>query len=301
MKKKWLKNKLAGLALAFSSVEKTTFSQGGESTRENVSHTRRNTEGQLMDSLLNGVVTQEVMDLRWRLYKGVQEAEKYITKATYDKVTGEFLGVETRLKDLSNELNNITVEPSDDYPIELVVDNSDITMSVLGAMGEVNEDKRSLDAMSMGAALKVEKPILIEREFRPKFDIESYTNKLHVRKISDTERLLEFYVSKYPDEFNRTTRLFIGEVKKAMTNPELCNMLLIKEVGFISYNTVGANNHCEFHYEVTKFDKIVEFNGDYVIKFKANVLTNGENILAKYMQEELETKYKNKEKRIHKQ
>ncbi len=297
MKKNWLKNKLAGLALAFSSVEKTTFSQGGESTKENVSHTRRNTEGQLMDALLNGVVNQEVMDLRWKMYKGLQASEQYITVVKKDK--NGVITTTTRLKNISNALSEIIVEPSDDYPIELVVDNSEIAMSTIDAFAAFEDlvVDESISALTLAAGLKTERPILIQRENRPKFDIENYTTKLHIRTISDTEKLLEFYVSKYPDEFNRTTRLFIGEVKKAMTNPELCNMLHINEVGFISYNVIGAENHCEYHYINAKFDKIVEYKGDYVIKFKADVIVNGENILTKYMQEELETKYKNKVKR----
>lgn len=297
MKKNWLKNKLAGLALAFSSVEKTTFSQGGESTKENVSHTRRNTEGKLMDSLLNGIVTQEVMDLRWRMYMGLQEADKQITTVKKNK-DGTF-DVVTRLKNASNALSEVSVEPTDNYPIELVVDNSDIAMSVLDALkafDDVDIDG-TIDPTTMSAGLKTEKPIMVQRESRPKFDIENYTNKLHVRTISETEKLLEFYVSKYPDEFNRTTRLFIGEVKKGIQNPELCNMLQLSEVGFISYNTAGADNYCMYQYEIIGFDKIVEFKGDYVIKFKANVLINGENILTKYKQKELEDKYKNKVKR----
>ncbi len=305
MKKNWLKNKLAGLALAFSSVEKSLLSQNGEQSKSITSHTRRSTEGQLMDALLNGIVTQEVKDLRWRMYKSMQESEKYITKIIRDKngkpkVDSNGLVItETRLKNLANALSEIITEPSDNYPIELVIDNSEIAMSVLDALTAFNDVgiDEDVSPLELAAGLKTERPIIIQRESRPKFDIETYTTKLHIRAISDTEKLLEFYVSKYPDEFNRTSRLFIGEVKKGMTNPELCNMLQIQEVGFITYNAIGADNHCQYHYEITGFDKIVEFKGDYVIKFKAKVLTNGENILAKYMESGLEDKYKNKVKR----
>jgi len=303
MKKNWLKNKLAGLAFAFSSVEKTTFSQGGESTQEGVSHTRRSTEGTLLDSLINGVLNQEVMDLRWRTYKVIEASEKLKTTVKYrknkDGSFGDIISIETSEKNISNSLNDIIVEPSDNYPLEMVVDNSEITMSQKEALDafHTTEIDDSVDALTLAAGLKTERPILIQREFRPKFDIENYATKLHVRTISDTEKLMEFYVSKYPIELNVNSRLFIGEVKKGMTNPELCNMLQIDEIGFISLNTLGANNHCEYHYINVKFDKIVEFNGFYVIKFKATVLVNGENTLAKYMQKELETKYQKKEKR----
>lgn len=298
-KKKWLKNKLAALAIAFSSVEKNSLSQGGEKTPNSVSHTRRSTEGQLMDSLLNGVVTEEVMNLRWRMYKTLGEMDKYITKITGTELDedGDVRYItETRLKDLSNALSQVTVEPTDDYPVELVVDNSEITVSIKDAMNGI-ESENDYTPLELIAGIKTTRPIQIEREHRPKFDLESYTTKLHVRTINETEKLLEFYVSKYPDEFNRTTRLFLGEVKKAMTDSRLCNMLELKKIGFITFNSVGADNHLEYQYEIVNFDKIVEFNGEYVIKFKAKVLVNGENILTKYLHDELENKYKNKERR----
>ena len=45
------------------------------------------------------------------------------------------------------------------------------------------------------------------------------------------------------------------------------------------------------------FDKIIEYNGNYVIKFKATPIINGEDILTKYKQDELELKYQNKTKK----
>jgi hypothetical protein len=75
------------------------------------------------------------------------------------------------------------------------------------------------------------------------------------------------------------------------------DFLEILGVKFISYNTIGAADFFEFEYEINKFDKIVEYDGHYVIKFIANVITNGESIYEKYREEELEERYKNKERK----
>jgi hypothetical protein len=54
--------------MAFANVEKNALSQTGELMSTNITQSQRLTQGQVLDSLVNGEVTQ-VMDLRWRTYK----------------------------------------------------------------------------------------------------------------------------------------------------------------------------------------------------------------------------------------
>ena len=144
---------------------------------------------------------------------------------------------------------------------------------------------------------KTEKPIKIIRDELSNFEIETFTKKLNVRKINKTKRLLEFYVSKYPDEYNRTSRLFISNVKKAIENPTQNTMLNIKGVEFVTYKSLGVSDFLEFKYEIESFDKIIEFNGFYVIKFIANVVIDGEDITEIHRVEELDKKYNEKAKK----
>ncbi|NIQ16662.1 MAG: hypothetical protein GTO02_20430, partial [Candidatus Dadabacteria bacterium] len=53
-------------------------------------------------------------------------------------------------------------------------------------------------------------------------EIEKYAKKLYVRDIDGENKLLEFYLSKYEDEFDGKTKLLISEIKKAINNPKLC-------------------------------------------------------------------------------
>jgi hypothetical protein len=147
------------------------------------------------------------------------------------------------------------------------------------------------------ATHKNEKPIVVTSKNTRTFKLEDYTKKINVRSISETEKLLEFYVSIYPDVDNRTSRLFLSNLKKTIINPRQSTIIDINEVDFITYKTIGVNDFLEYKYKVISFDKIIEFNGNYVIKFKAETIINGENILTKYKQDELELKYKNKTKK----
>ena len=144
---------------------------------------------------------------------------------------------------------------------------------------------------------KNETPISILRSNMLKFDIETFTKKLNIRIINNDERLLEFYITKYPDEFDRKTRFFISEIKKVMLNPIASDFINIDKVGFITYKSIGVSDFMEYQYDILSFDKIIEFNGYYVIKFKAKVIINGEDILEQHRIEELDKKYETKEKK----
>lgn len=302
---KWLKRKAALIGLAMSNVEKNAFKQSGDNLGANIAQERRHTQGTLMDALLHGEITAEVKELRWRMYQTFKESKKF--NVAFDK-NGKPIP--------RTDLLNIKTDQFDEYPVELLVYNGEITKDVLNtlendnikllddAVKNYNEDGElisathgKIDAIQYFTQNKGEKPILVYRKALVKFDIEKYTSKLIVRTISETEKLLEFYVNMYPDEDNRTSRLFISEVKKAIANPRASNMLEIDEVGFITDNSIGAPDFLEFQYKITSFDKIVEFNGNYVIKFKANAKVNGRSIIEEYRDIELDKKYEKKEKR----
>jgi len=325
--KNWVKKQAAILSLALANVEKNAFGQNGESLSSDVSQERRHTQGQLADALVHGEITQEVMDLRWRTYKVLRQIDRVVAEIVgYDD--DGYPIVETRKSDKKKGLNKIEIDPTDSYPLEMMVDNNEITLSVSESLGntfinttntpkveantfiEVDDNSETITGKEENVAIhgnisdndffvshKTQKPINVNRLFAPKFNIENYTSKLSVRTIDEKHKLLEFYVSMYPDGLNKNYNLFIREIKKAMVNPLASNMLEIKEVEFLTYKTIGADDFLQYNYEVTSFDKIVEFNGHYLIKFIASVKVDGEDVLEKHRMVKLDEKYKNKEKK----
>jgi hypothetical protein len=311
----WINRKLAILSLAMGNVEKNAFSLTEEAFVTNTTQQQRHTQGTVADDLKQGIITEEVKNLRWRTYKVLQETQG---------LTAEIVGydedgmpiVKTKRVNNTVGLKKIKLEPSDTYPIEMVVDNSEIIISSHEAIdnkhielldnpeiiyndnGEaISATHGEINSTEYFAMNKTEKPIIIERDELVKFNIETYTKKLHIRKINDSKRLLEFYVSMYPDEFNRTTRLFISDIKKAIENPNQSNMLSMKTVDFVSYKTIGVNDFLEFKYNNIEFDKITSYNGHYVIKFIADVELDGVSIFESHRMDTLDKKYENKEKK----
>jgi len=59
---KWLKNQIARIVISTSNVEKNAFGQNGESLENDISKIQRHTQGMLADSLVNGEITQEVLN-----------------------------------------------------------------------------------------------------------------------------------------------------------------------------------------------------------------------------------------------
>jgi hypothetical protein len=312
---RWINRKLAILSLAMGRVEKNAFSQSGEVLTNNMSQEQRHTQGTVADDLKQGKITAEVENLRWRMYKVLEETQGRTAEIVGYDDDGMPI-VQTKKIDHKASLRKIKLEPSDKYGLEMVVDNSEIVMSGNEAMD--NDHIQILESVSFNydddgnilsgshgvisgeeyfATNKTEKPIFIERDSLPKFEIETYTKKLYIRKMNGSKRLLEFFVSMYPDEYNRTSRLFLSDVKKAIINPSESTILNFNGVGFITYNTVGSGDFLEYKYGNVVFDKIVVYNGHYVIKFIADVETDGVSILEGHRVVSLDKKYETKEKK----
>ena len=311
----WVKNKIAGLFLAVSNVEKNSFSQGDKLLSDDINNHSEKETGTLMNSLKNNIITQEVLDLRWRMYKVIQETDGLTTQITGYEADGTPI-TKTTKKDTKKGLKKIKMDTYDNYPLEFVIPNDEIVTSGNDSMSNkyievfdeptINHDEDGvIVSVSHGEISgeeyyfthKTEMPIIISSENTRRFYLENFTKKLNVRNISETEKLLEFYVSIYPDVDNRTSRLFLSELKKLINDNRVSDIIDINDVNFITYKAIGVNDFLEYKYEIKSFDKIIEYNGYYVIKFIAKPIINGEDILTKYKQNELELKYKNKLKK----
>ena len=312
---KWLSKQIGALMLATAKVEQNALGQEGQTLSTENGKFQRYTQGTLADDLKQGKITQEVKDLRWRMYKILDASANVSAKVVGDIDSGEYT-VETYISEDTNTiLNKVKLDSTDDYKLEMIVDgeaiikgreealNVDVIDTTLSEEEFIDEDgntRKTLGIISNedNKYNDIEYPIKIDREDTPKFYIEKYTKKLNVRVIDETHRLIEFYISKYPSEYNRNTYLLVSELKKAMVNPRATNILYIDNIGFVSYKTIGVNDFRVFEYKVIEFDKIIEFDGYFVIKFKCEVTTNGEYLLEKYREKDLDNKYENKEAKM---
>lgn len=305
----WLKNKIAVLSIAFSNVEKNVFSQKKDSIVEDTTHTQRHLQGTLADALLRGEMNQEVKNLRWRIYK-ILKASKNVSLIFDKNDENGDNWYKTKKIEQSRLLDKVMLDSYDDYPLEMVVINDEIKLSNLEAISEhfkgydepiKNTDENGevlsathgeISANEFFIGNKGEKLIQINRNLFPKFYIERYTKRVNIRKINKKERLLEFYIGKYPDEYDRTNYLFIKEINNLIKNgPERINFIELNNVEFITNNTLGVEDFLYYNYKIKSFNKVIEFDGNYVIKFIGEVIVDGEDILSKYIEPEIEQNY----------
>ena len=308
---KLFKRLLNNISFALSSVEKESLNQISDELKSDTGHHHRVTQGTLADSLVQGEVTQEVKNLRWRTFKILDKSDKMIVNSLgIDKDGYHKLDIE-KPTNIGTKvlLSKVKLDEYDDYPLEIMINNDDITLSTFDAVDDtfdgfniediektISGDTATLGIINSNShnAIKPEKPIKIGRALMTRFKLEDYTKKVNIRTISDDKKLLEFYVSKYPDKYNKTSKIFINTLKRAINNPRNFDTLDINSLTFSSYKTIGVKDFYKFSYNNLKFDKIIEFNGHFVIKFKCDVLINGEYLLEKYREEKLDEKYKNK-------
>jgi hypothetical protein len=312
--KNWITNQIARIMFSVSNVEKNALGQNGQTLETDINKHQRLTQGQLADSLINGEVTQEVLNLKWRTYKILKATEGVKSTITGYDEDGLPMVKTTKINPKLG-LKKVKVDSFDDYKLEMVLDNTEIAMSTTDSMSNdnlsildsvlenydddgnlVSVSHATINATEIMATEKAERPIKINRQSPPNFFIENYTKKMNIRKINKKERLFEFYVSKYVDEYNRTTRLFQSSVKKAIEGVNQ-TFLEFDSIEFVTYKTIGIQDFLLFKYNKITFDKIVEFNGFYVIKFKGEVEINGNDILDEHKVEELEKKYEQKLKK----
>lgn len=287
-----IKNKILGLSIALSKVEKNLLSQKINNLDDNIIGVVVEKDiGTLMHGLKNNIVNQEVRDLRWRQYKILNHVNDYVSEVIGRESDGTPIVV-TRKKDRANQLKKLKVDSFDDYKVEMVVENEEITMSIsdwFDGQKNNNDDIKS----SQIDVKKNDRAIQIDRQFPPKFKIEEYATKLVVRNIDGKSKLLEFYFSKYPDTNNKLSGVFLKELFK-LTTTKKSSLIEFDSVGFITNKTLGADDYLFYEYKVNSFDKLIEYNGHYVAKFICEVDVDGTFIFNQYQQKELEEKYENK-------
>jgi len=334
----WIKKQMVNMAIAMGNVEKNTLGQesidGGIETGKHQSLNQNS----VMDALLRGEITEEVEKLRWRIYKTSSAMKNYGTKVVGYTIDGHpitkitYVGDEERLAKIRKEpsdeyelimaVDNTNVSASvisslnlhiDEYDEPIDSKTTNITNKDVAPKGftiDVDDEVNNGSNIELGDdeiktigevkdnKVELNLPISITREHRPKFELENYTKKLHIKEINNKEFLLEFFISKYPGQFDKNSDFFLSDIKKIMSKPKRYNSIIdIKTVSFVTNNTVGVPDFLEFEYTIQKFDKIVEFNEFYVIKFISEVTIEAKSIIDKFRNEELDEKYKNKEKR----
>ena len=241
----WIRKGAVTFSLAVGKMEKDLFAQNGSEDilAQNVGIVNPYIANQLMDDLKQGRLTQNVKEFRKKHYQILKESAKYKFK------DGQLMS--------EQEVRQSRVtqgDPHDSYQVEVVFDNKSLGKSLFEE-GEV-------------------RPIKLQRGVVPKHKLENYTSTVHVRDIDGKNKLIDFYIPNKPGNES-----IIREVEQIRSNPRVTDLVNFTKISF----TTQDSDMLVFEYRTLAFDKIVEYNGNYIVKMFAEVTKNGDWVAQKFM------------------
>lgn len=228
----------------------------------------------LFKALLNGEITQEVEELRYMTYLVDKESRNW-----------EYYTPTLALKKTNNDTKFLKYDDSDG--LELITSQLNDYI-IKGIDDSIKEFEKSV---------KKEYTISIKRDFTPRYRLEKFTTRLDVKRLDESHAILDFFVSSYskPDDF--TTAGFINEIKRIKEEGLKSDIIDIEEVSFITFHAYKLYDHLKFVFKNVVFKEIVEFDGHYILRFKAAFSTENRDPVKKYFSKTLDDKYAKKERK----
>ena len=283
-----------GLFYGMKNTNDTVFTQVGIDNAVGTTIQQQVTENRVSKDLLKGEVTQQVEELRYRTYRVDRESKKFEyfspTKAIrFDKQDSKHVKY-----DNSDGLELITIQPN--HP--LVENVFDATKDIDFTNAELTDEQGNVSINVGDFSVRNEYKIKIERDFAPRFRLEAYTTRLVVKKLDDNDNvILDFYVSKYPQERDMKSIYFVNEAEKIMNGYRQSDVIRMDRVAFVTSHAYGLDDMIDFRFDHVYFKDILEYDGHYVFKFKAHAYVNGKDLTDEYYSDSMAEKYENNERK----
>ena len=283
-----------GFFYGLKDANDTVFTQAGIDNSVGTEIQQQVTENRVSKDLLKGEVTQQVEELRYRTYKVDRESKQFEyfspTKAIrFDKQDSKFVKY-----DNSDNLELITIQPNHANTANIYDGTKDVDFlnaKLVDGQGNVSINLGHFDVEN-------KYNIEIERDFMPRFKLETYTTRLVVKKLDDEDNMiLDFYVSKYPQEKDMKSIYFIKEVEKLMSGYKQSDITSMIRVSFVTSHAYGLNDMIEFRFDHIYYKGILEYDGNYILKFKAHAYVNGKDQTDEFYSKSMDEKYRNNEKK----
>lgn len=299
---KWLKKVyfdaytyVTGFFLGMKKVNDETFTQVGYGSDGGTSVNKHIEKDSVAKDLLRGEVTQQVEELRYRTYKVDREAKKFEYFSPYAAIKGD-----------KDDSKFVQYDNSDNLKLVTIQEVRRQVSTVFAGIENVDFDKDSyLDdkgrlCVNVGKFEdKKEYNIEIERDNNPRFKIEDYVTRLVVKE-EDKEKenyVLDLYVSKYPISDTIPAIYFVKECENIMNGYRKSDVLDILRLKFVTSHAYLLDDMIEFRFDKIFFRDILEYDGHYILKFRAHAYVNGKDLTDEFYSDTMAKKYENKEKK----
>lgn len=274
---------LASFMFGIKGAETKALSSLGEDGGDIMSNILQDvSDKRVSKALLKGEVTQEVKELRYRTYKVDRESKKY-----------EYFSPTLAKKRDKNDTKFVKYENSENLEVITIQYNNQIIETVEDGLKNIKDKNGRLIYTEPLKKYNIK----IKRQTVARYKLEEFLKKVVVKNYGGSKALLDFYVSKYEDDKNRFSKGFINELKRISYKSANNDTIDIDDVSFVTNHAYNQDDMLEFEFNNLEFVKIVEYDGDYVLKFIADIVKNGNDITQKYYDEKMASKYKNKERK----
>ena len=241
----WIRKGAVTFSLALGKLEKDLFAQNGSEDilSQNIGIVNPYIANQLMNDLKQGRLTQQVKEFRKKHYQILKESAKYKFK------DGQLMS--------EQEVRQSRVtqgDPYDSYQVEVVFDNKAVGVSLFES--------------------NTVRPLKVQRGVTPRHKIENYTSTLHVRTVDGNNKLLDFYIPKSPEN-----QLIMNELEYLKNTRKISDLVNFTKTTF----TTQDSEMLVFEYKMLAFDKVVEYNNNYIVKMFAECVSDGRWAAEKYM------------------
>lgn len=264
-----------GLIYGMKNTEDAILHQSGTSGEGNASIIKEVESQRVSKALLRGEVTQEVEELRYRTYKVDKESRGYEYYAPTLALKKNGQDKRDMKYDDSDGLELITIQPND-VIVETVAD----MFEQVGGRGRDNEYR-----------------IKIKRDFVPRYKVEQYMTRLDVKRLDETHVILDMYVSEYMNEMDFKSKGFIREIERIRDEKIHSDILDYQEISFITSHAYKLDDMIKFVFDNIFFKEVVEFDGHYILRFKARMKSDNIDLTKIYYSKTMADKYANKQKK----
>lgn len=236
-------------------------------------------------NLLRGEVTQEVKELRHEMYYAERKSHDYVYAG----------GGHAQKRNEVFDYNG-NIETSDGFKVQIVQENKEDASSLIEHGIYSTGKDVELEAKAKGDLRTKDKrdfTIAIKREFLPSFRLEQYATKIVVKRIDETHVLLDIYVPDGRRQFDNVHKLFLKSLEKIYMGDKRSDIVDFHALSFITSNAYGSDDLKFYEYDNIKFDNIISFDGSYVLRFTADIVTDGFDMIDEFFDEIADEKSKN--------
>lgn len=228
----------------------------------------------VLQDLLRGELTQEVMELRHEMYHVERESKKY-----------RYVGGGQAEKRNRMFEPTVPVEKSDGLDVWIIQDNNIVVQDVDTSMEN--------SAGFSHARRENEYTLKFKYKFDPRFKIDSFTTKIVLKKLDDEGSVVfDLYFTKYTNKIEYVTKLFHSEMERIFAGSNKSDILDFESVSFTSKAAYGVDDLVEFEVHKDTFDDALEFDGSYVLRFTGKVV-NKHDIVDDFYCKEADENFKN--------